>query len=243
MSLFLDIIIASILTLLLLVFCNERIYSNVLDHIQTSNYSPLVTLDNPMRIKSASDFHRLVSRKEDTVIFVGAPWCRYCQEAVIPFVEASKGFEGRAFVLEVNSVELTRLAAEIGVQGFPSILKSHRDGTRSVYKGERTVDSFREYLQGDVHVPQARTELSPVMTEKNETAGMPVISTTNHPAERSHIPVDSVEGIAKNSDSNLVAPPSSVYQRVVFVFDVLSGAHVEPVKNGVPADAIVTVSS
>jgi len=144
MSLLPEIILAVVLAALLILYMNSN-FSSGYEGNQTQ--PQLLATDDPMRITSKKQFYELVSRDQDTIIFVGASWCGYCQQAITPFMEAARGFAGKVFVLEVKGTELTRLVEDIGVKGFPSILKSHHNGTRTMYTGERSVDAFREYFR------------------------------------------------------------------------------------------------
>lgn len=150
-SLFLELIIAVALIALLLVYCHREVFLGeaAVGDVDDDRSPPLIAPDHPMRINSRSQFDALISRKQDTIIFVGAPWCGYCHSAISAFMEAADGHKGKAYVLEVKGKELTRLVEDIGVNGFPAILKAHGDGTRSKYDGERTTTAFREYLNDD----------------------------------------------------------------------------------------------
>ena len=175
MSFLLEVIIAIALVTIIILFMNR-------DLNEWGNDAPEIKLlpaDHPMRINSHGQFYDLISRDQDTIIFVGAPWCGYCQQAIKPFMEAAKGFHGKAFVLEVKGKELTSLVEDIGVKGFPTILKSHRDGTRSIFTGTRSEGAFREYFGEE-----------PEQQEDHAVKEVPATKSADEPEEEPAEPAD-----------------------------------------------------
>lgn len=143
-----------------------------------------------------------MARHTDTIIFVGAPWCGYCHSAVVQFLEAADGLGGKAFVLEVSGKELSRLADEIGITSFPSVIKSDRDGNRSVYSGERTVAAFREYLTDEKKTTDTVRESSTVApTATGNDAQVDLNPAASPPTETS------TEALAPSVDAS--PPPCS----------------------------------
>ena len=176
MSFLLEVIIAIALVAILILFMNRDLngWGNDAPEIK------LLPADDPMRINSHRQFYDLISRDQDTIIFVGAPWCGYCQQAIKPFMEAAKGFHGKAFVLEVKGKELTSLVEDIGVKGFPTILKSHRDGTRSIFTGTRSEGAFREYLGEE---PEQQEDHAVKAVPATNSADEPEAEPTEEPAD------------------------------------------------------------
>lgn len=167
-SLLVELVIAVALIALLMVYCHRELFMGAIEANNDDDDDkspPLLAIDHPMRIKSRSEFDALIAREQDTIIFVGAPWCGYCHSAIGSFIEAADGHRGKTFVLEVKGKEMTRLVQDIGVNAYPVILKSHRDGTRSKYDGERTTAAFREYINDDKKTEDISTESDQVQSE------------------------------------------------------------------------------
>lgn len=158
-----ELIIALILIAMFVLFLREHMSSDTDSNDPTT---PLLPRNHPMRINSRREFDALIARKQDTIIFVGAPWCGYCHNSIGPFMQAADGTRGKAFVLEVTGKELTKLVNDIGISAFPSILKAHSDGTRSKYDGERTEEAFRAFLSGDA--PPEKKNTSETTTSQHE---------------------------------------------------------------------------
>jgi thioredoxin-like negative regulator of GroEL len=76
-----------------------------------------------------------------SLVFVGVKWCRHCQNA-LPVLKDVASIIGTVVpTYYVDAEKEPKLAASLGVDGYPTILFVNNNGTVK-FEGERTVDAI-----------------------------------------------------------------------------------------------------
>ena len=106
----------------------------------------------PTYVSSRSDLDSFINSEEDTTVMYYAPWCGHCNKAKPEFEEAMKNNNnmltcngdpnGKDSVLSHSDLK------ELGIQGFPTVVKYGPDGKKKAqYNGPRTSKGFSEFAK------------------------------------------------------------------------------------------------
>ncbi|AET42763.1 hypothetical protein EXVG_00114 [Emiliania huxleyi virus 202] len=99
-------------------------------------------------IKTADELHSLVNDSDDkgVTVFFGHPGCGHCISSIGAYEEGAGDAAGKtAFVAQYNVVG--DAVDSYGVEGFPTIIKFKDGGkTKNEYEGDRSADSFKEFI-------------------------------------------------------------------------------------------------
>ena len=77
----------------------------------------------------------IANAQEDMVLFVYAPWCPHCHDAAPHVVQASN-LSKKKFAAINGDLVSEKTLTKIGVEHFPFICKTSKNGTSAVYKDD-----------------------------------------------------------------------------------------------------------
>ena len=81
-----------------------------------------------------------------------ADWCGHCKKLIPSWEDLAENSTHSAKVGAINCEENTYLRDRFEIKGFPSLLFFDTDGLIYRYKGERSVEKFAEFINGQYKV-------------------------------------------------------------------------------------------
>ena len=112
---------------------------------------PLAAPAEPIGIKSAADFDRLVEHASlPLLVDYWAPWCGPCRMVAPELQKVAARQAGRVLVVKVNTDELPELGQRFGIRSIPTLaIFSHgREVTR--VPGARSAADIERFIAGAV---------------------------------------------------------------------------------------------
>ena len=91
-------------------------------------------------------YGNFIDNEEIVFLKYYAPWCGHCKQLAPIFVELAKEFHGRIKFAEINCDENREICDKEDLQGFPTLALFRRDRYKQVYKGERTFEKMKTWL-------------------------------------------------------------------------------------------------
>lgn len=89
--------------------------------------SPLLPLDHPVPVSSASDFDELVENAPGPVLVdFWADWCGPCRMLAPELEKVAKAREGRLVVAKVDTEALPEVAGRFGIRSIPTMIVFRR---------------------------------------------------------------------------------------------------------------------
>ncbi|KAL0587064.1 hypothetical protein ABG067_003404 [Albugo candida] len=103
-----------------------------------SNVCGLFSPKDPIKHLDKKSFRNLLKSKGLWIVKFYAPWCGHCKQLAPEWVKAAKALDGVVNVAAVDCDQHKDLAAQYGVQGFPTIKIFGQDKTKPKdYQGAR----------------------------------------------------------------------------------------------------------
>ena len=103
--------------------------------------------DKVVEITSDKHLDELLSGTAPVVIMFFAPWCGHCKNCMPAYKEACSENTGptQTYLADCHSVISSPKLKDLGIQGFPTIMKSH-DGKVDTFSGPRTKEEFLKFM-------------------------------------------------------------------------------------------------
>jgi len=105
-----------------------------------------------------TDFDAVIKYHDFTFINFYAEWCIHCRRFAPTWIEAESKADAMDFrdknknevvakLLRINCVSFQDVCARLGIRAYPTVRMYKRDGTFTVYHGERKIDPILEFFK------------------------------------------------------------------------------------------------
>ncbi|KAJ3316022.1 protein disulfide-isomerase precursor [Boothiomyces sp. JEL0838] len=117
--------------------------------------------DEPVKVVVGKNFKSLVlDEKKDVLIEFYAPWCGHCKQLAPKWEELGAEIVKKTSDIVIAKCDATANDVPVDIQGFPTIILFKANSNERVsFNGERSVESFKEFLiKNAVHGEQLAGE-------------------------------------------------------------------------------------
>jgi len=126
----------------------EGFVKDTLQNFQKSQDPPTED-DGNVKIIVGSTWHELVMNREDgagVFLMYYAPWCGHCKKLIVQWRALADELKEEQRIV-IAKLDATENDSPEPIQGFPTVVFYPPSGDKEVYRGERTLEDLKEFVE------------------------------------------------------------------------------------------------